>query len=172
MHKEQITLWTIHSSDFSLTDGRVDHNKSEYYLNTPNVKEAYHELWHKLQISDGQIVWCYTDENDIVKSGVKKVKYELNVPKSEVICFVDDLVWNRILDRKCNVTKNMRNQWFDEGMKESPNDLEAYIKMREEKFWGQKPKSGSWWDELFIENTDDGVSALVRHPVPSKWVSP
>lgn len=173
MYEDRIKLWTIQSPDFSLTDSHVDHNKSEYYLDLPGAKDAYHKLWHKLQIRDGQLIWCFTYEDDIVKTGTKKIKWELHAPSSEVICFIDQLVWNRILGIKCLVTRNMRNQWRKEALKRfpnNPNDSKTYEKMCEEEFWAQKPKGGDWWDELFVKNTGEGVSALIKHPIPSKWI--
>lgn len=175
MHEDQLKLWTVHRvhpPGFSLTEGRVDHSKSEYYPTTPRVKDAYHELWRRLQIPDGQVVWCYTD-GEIVKIGAEKVKWELHVPSSEIICFIDDVVWNRILKIKCSVPANMRCQWYGEALKKFPNDpkaLKAYEERCLENFWSQEPKSGDWWDELFTENADNGVSALIGHPIPSKWI--
>jgi hypothetical protein len=172
MYEEQIKLWTIHSPDFSLTDGRVDHNKSEYCLNTPGVKDAYHKLWPKLRIPDGQLIWCYTYD-DIKKTNKKIIKYELYVPKSEIICFIDDLVWNRILGKECEVRSDMRHQWNKEACEKFPNNpkaSKAYEKKCLENFWAQKPKSGDWWDELFVKSTGEGISALIKHPISSEWI--
>jgi hypothetical protein len=175
MHEDHLRLWTVHSPSFSLTEGCVDHSKSEYYnnRNTPGVKDAYHELWHRLQIPEGQVVWCYTNEDDIAKTGVEKVKWELYVPGPEIIRFIDDLVWNRILGIKCSVRGDIRRQWRREALKKFPNDPEAsevYEKRCFENFWSQEPKSGNWWNELFTENVGSGVSALIGHPIPIKWI--
>jgi len=171
MHEEQIKLWTIHSPDFSLTDGRVDHNKSKYYLDTPGVKDAYPKLWHKVQIPDGQVVWCCTYENDIVKTETEMIKWDLSIPSSKVIRFIDQLVWDLILGYKCT-PRNMHDQWFEEWKKipNNPNTLKAYLKKREEEFWEQKRKSGDLWDQLFVKNTGEYISALIRHPIPSEWI--
>ena len=173
MCNEIITLWTIQSPEFDIRTGRVDHSKSEYYLTVPGVKEAYHELWQRLNIPEGQIIWCYAHENNIVKTRTEKIKWMLHFPRSEVICFVDNLVWNRILGTIHNVAlRNMQNQWFEkwEKIPNNPTTLEAYIRMCEKEFRAQKPKTGSWWDELFVRNADESIDTIIHHPVPDKFV--
>ena len=167
----------VHPPGFSLTEGCVDHSKSEYYRNTDGVKEAYHELWRRLQIPDGQVVWCYTNDGGIEKTSVKKVKWELYDPDLKIIRFIDDLVWNRILGIKCGVRNGMGGgigrQWHEDALKKFLNDpeaSEAYERTCFENFWSQESKSGNWWNELFTENAGIGVSALIRHPVPCKWI--
>ncbi|MCD4832118.1 MAG: hypothetical protein K8R02_10015 [Anaerohalosphaeraceae bacterium] len=167
---DQIKLYTIHSQDFSLTDRPVDHNKSRYYRETAGVPEAYHKLWHKLGIIDGQIVWCHTCEDNIVREGDSIVKYELCVPKSKIICFIDDIVWNRILGIGGIFSEKMRNECFQE-WKNNPSglNLRDYQKKYEENFWKQEPKSGDWWDELFVSEVA-GSMAIIEHPIPCEWI--
>ncbi len=176
MREYQLRLWTVHPvhpPGFSLAEGRVDHSKSKYYRKTDGVKGAYHELWRRLQIPDGQVVWCYTDKDDIAKTGVEQVKWDLYVPVPKIIRFIDDLVWNRILGRKCPVRHGTRRQWHEDALEKFPNDpkaSKAYEARCFDGFWSQEPKSGNWWNELFAENAGNRVSALIRHPVPSKWI--
>ena len=69
--REETNLWTIHPKDFLITEGYVDHAKSQYYQES-GVKQAYHKLWDYLSIQSGQVVWCYTYEYNIAKTGIKK----------------------------------------------------------------------------------------------------
>jgi hypothetical protein len=174
MPNRYINLWTLHTPDFSIKEGRVDHSRSKYYRDTPGVKEAYPELWRRINIPDGQIIWCYLDKTEIPITGTEKVLWEICLPESEVIQFVDDMVWNRILERKCAPPQGLRNQWRDESQKEYPNNTEAaknYEKKCQDDYWNQKPKSNSWWDELFVETGEStSVSALIRHPVRKDWL--
>jgi hypothetical protein len=170
-----INLWTIHSPNFSITDGRVDHSKSEYYQNTQGVKQAYPKLWQRINIVDGQILWCFPDKNDIRKTGEKMVLWELYLPRSEVIQFVDDMVWNRILGIECDVPMSLRCQWCDKSLKKFPNNQKTakeYEHKCYQEYWMQKPKAGSWWDELFVSSISGSISTsvLIRHPVQSAWV--
>jgi hypothetical protein len=194
MPNEYINLWTIHSPNFSITDGRVDHSKSEYYQNTHGVKQAYPELWQRINIVDGQIIWCFPDKNDIRKTGKKLILWELYLPRSEVIQFVDDMVWNRILGIKCDIPMPLRCQWRNESLKNIPNNQKAakdYEHKCYQEYWMQKPKTGNWWDELFVSGIGmqkpktgnwwdelfvSGIggsistSVLIRHPVQLAWV--
>ena len=173
MQEDKIELWTIHPEGFSITEGCVDHAKSRYYQETPCVKEAYHELWDRLSIESGQVVWCYTRENDILITGVKIIKWKLCVPVSEVLRFIDGIVWNRILGIKCFVRSDMKYKWRKEAISKYRNnsvDSKAYEKQCCENFWKREPESGSWWNELFVDDQGEAVSALVKHPVPTQWV--
>ena len=170
MRNNQIQLRTIHSPVFSITKGFVDHTKSLYYQKTAGVKEAYYELWKRLKTPKGQIIWCYTEGNKITKAeGEEKILWTLQIPCKEVICFLDSLVWNRILKIKCRVTRTMRQQWINEAAEKYPEDThsqESYIDQCEKDFWDQKPKTGSWWEELLVQGPSEGIDAIIHHPVP------
>lgn len=182
MPNRDINLWTLHTPDFSLTEGRVDHSKSEYYQNTTGVKQAYPELWRRINIPEGQIIWCYLDKTEIAKTGIEKILWEIclpeteviRLPESEVVQFVDDMVWNRILEIKCEPPQGLCNQWKDESLKKYPNNIAAaknYEKRCQDDYWNQKPKSNSWWDELFVKiGGSTSISALIRHPVRKDWI--
>lgn len=168
-----MNLWTVHPPEFLITEGYVDHSQSEYYKNTPGVKEAYQELWDHLDAHDGQLVWCYTHEEDIRITGVEKTKWTLSVPEPSVLRLIDDLVWNRILGIECNVRSDMRRQWREEALEKYPDDARASRAHEQEcleAFWRQEPKGSGWWDELFADQPGECVSALVGHPVPVEWV--
>ena len=166
-----IDLWTIHSPKFDIRTGRVDHNKSDYYPDDSGVKEAYQELWKRLNIPDGQIIWCYTKNDSMVKPGTKKIRWQLKIPHEKVICFIDSLVWNRILGKECYVGKTLSRKWKKEAFKNNPEDTASYTKKFCKEFWNQKPKTGSWWDELFVDNSGECVDALIHHPVPKEFVN-
>jgi len=167
---EAIRLWTLQVPGFDLTSGRIDHAKSEYYRSLPGAKKAYHELWERLESPDGQIVWCYTDNGNIAKTGIAMTMWELRLPRNRVICFLDSLVWNRILRRQCAVGTAMRRQWIREAIKNCPATSREYVEQREKEFWEQQPKTGSWWDELFVQSVGECVDAIIPHPVPDRYV--
>ncbi len=170
MFEEKISLWTIHSPDFDLSSGLVDHSKSEYYLTVPGVRQAYHELWRRLNTPKGQIIWCYTENDNITKSGTEKILWELQIPHKKVLCFLDSLIWNRILGIRCGVGNTLRRKWMKEANEKCPDDSHSYFEKCVEDFWGQKPKTGSWWDELFVQRTGECVDAIIHHPVPEYFI--
>jgi len=169
MPNRDINLWTLHTPDFSITEGRVEHSKSEYYHDIPRVSQAYPELWRRINIPDGQIIWCYLDKTEIRKTGVEKVLWELCLPESEVIQFVDDMVWKRILEIKGELPQRLRNQWKYKSLKKYPNNptsAKNYEKKCQGDYWMQTPKSNNWWDELFVKMGEGlSMSALIHHPV-------
>jgi hypothetical protein len=165
-----VKLWALHTPSYDLTKGRVDHDQSKYYCTVTGVKEAYAELWSRLDKPNGQMIWCDTDNSDIVKTGIEMILWELEVPADKIICFLDSLVWNRILGIQCGVSTTMRHQWIREGIERYPDDYRAYVDRCEQEFWARKPRNGSWWEELFVENPGDCVNALIDHPVPDSYV--
>lgn len=170
MCNEVITLWTLHSPGFDIRTGRVDHSKSEYYLNIPGVKEAYPKLWRRLNSPEGQIIWCYTENSQIAKTSKRLILWELQIPREDILCFIDSLVWNRILGIRCGVGNTMYREWKKEAINKCPADAISYLNKLENDFWNQKPKTGSWWDELFVQEIGEIVDAIICHPVPEKFV--
>lgn len=171
--QEKIKLWTIHTENFLVTDGYVDHTKSIYYQETNGVKDAYHRLWEVLSIPNGQIIWCDTDDSENILTIERRIKWEFEVPLSDVICFLDDLVWNRILGIKCCLPRNMQSKFRKKAMVKFPNDSEAsksYERQYVDEFWDRKPTGKSWWDELFVDSPGVCISALIKHPIKSQCI--
>ena len=168
-------LWSLHTPGFSLTRGRVDHARSEYWRECRTVRKAYPKLWELIGVPDGQVIWYFTAQTGILRTGVKKILWELNVPDSEIIAFVDSIVWNRVLERQCALPRDLRARWLGEANDEFPGDSakrDAYLREQEEQFWLRKPPSGDWWDSLLTERrSHEAVSAITRHPACEGWIS-
>jgi hypothetical protein len=167
-------LWTIHDTyDFKLSKGHVDHSKSDYYNNTPGVKEAYYKLWPLIQVPDGQIIWCYTRKEDIRKTGTPKIKYTLKVPEDSVITYIDDIMWNYILGIRVNLTQSYKRKIRAEAGNKFPNNpckRKTFEKELENKFWENKPPARELWEKLRLDKAVDGSPALIKHPIPYDWI--
>lgn len=164
-------LWSLQTPNHDLTSGRVDHTKSEYYNRVPTAKEAYNELWKRLEMPDGQIVWCYTDNPKIAKNGNEMIMWELDVPRDSIICFLKSEDWDRILHGNQIVpTKTMNHQWLAQGVAEDCDDLPAYVEQKKQDFCSRKPDTGSWWDCLFVDGPGASISAIIDHPVPDRFI--
>jgi len=122
---------------------------------------------------EGQIVWCFTCKHEI-KPEVSKVLWELEVPEQEIVRFVDDIVWNRILGIKCWLPSSLRRTFRSKALEKFPysaDERKNCVKEQEEAFWSQDAPTGSWWDSLFVhQKSCKGVSAIVRHPLRHEWV--
>lgn len=143
-------LWSLHDPSFSLTDGTVVHSLSDYYTSVKGVKDAYHKLWTKIGEPDGQIAWCYTIDDHIPRTGIPKVLWRLEVPDDRILCFVDDIAWNKIIGQnQVSLPRHLQHEW----------DLQ--------------PKTGNWWDELLVSDNVLGHlrTALIRHLVPEPCVT-
>lgn len=166
-------LWTWHEPDFSVLDGHVDHDRSEYVQTVEGAGEAYREM--AARIGTSQFVWCYTvPDQHIVLPCHTKVEWVLDVTPKSILRFVDDIVWNRILGIRCALPTKIRLDWFNEALHRFPEDTaarERFLTEREESFWAQPPPGGSWWNSLFTrDEARECVSALVPHPVAAEWV--
>jgi hypothetical protein len=171
---KKIRLWTIHNNGaFSLTDGRVDHGKSEYYMGIPAVHEAYPKLWRCLGVTDGQIIWCYVQEGDIPVTGTPKRMWELEVPESSVLTYTDDVIWNRILRIKVPLTRRYTKTIREKANKKFPDNPQSrrhYEKELEKKFWEDELSESALWNQLCLDRPVDGSSALIKHPVRKEWI--
>ncbi len=167
-------LWTIHDTyDFKLSEGHVDHSKSDYYNNTPGVKEAYHQLWPLIRMPDGQIIWCYTRKKDIPQTGTPKIMYSLKVPEYSVIKYIDDIMWNCILGIRVCLTPSYKRNIRVKANAKFPNDprkRRIFEKELEKEFWENKPPAEELWDNLLLDKAVDGSPALLKHPIPDDWI--
>lgn len=166
-------LWTWHESDFSLLDGQVDYERSEYAQEDQGLRTAYRELASHLGTS--QFIWCYTIRDErVVLDHHTKVEWTLEVPSDEVLCFVEGIVWNRILEIKCGLPNEIRRPWTEDARRLHPDDrdaLDEFVRVQTESFWAQPPPSGGWWDWVFTEEqARECVWALVPHPYRPEWV--
>lgn len=168
-------LWTWHSRGFSLLDGYVDHERSEYVKTVKGARGAYEEL--AARVGTTQLVWCYTVEGVHIASRCHtEVEWVLNVPTESILRFVDDIVWNRIwgTEGECAVPTVIWCAWLDKARRRFPNDIAAQEKYERElkkAFWAQQPAGESWWDSLFKqEQACEGVCALVPHPIKREWI--
>ena len=165
-------LWTWHKPDFSLVAGRVDHRKSEYFQ-TDGIPEAHATL--AACTGTDQIIWCYTlpNQRPILPCRTEQ-EWFLDVPPEEILCFVDEIVWNRVLGIRCAVPNGLRFRWKNEAIARFPHDIDARHKHQEEladQFWDQSPPGRTWWESLFVEpQPGETISALVRHPIRHLWI--
>lgn len=166
-------LWTWHKPDFSLFDGHVDHELSEYVRTVNGVREAYNNLADRL--GTDQLIWCYTKPNQrIILPHHSEVEWILDVPTVKILAFIDDIVWNRILGIRCGLPRELERKWKDESINRHPYDPNAahkFVKSRRDEFWSQSTPPGGWWSCLFVnERSDEFVSAIIPHPVQDEWV--
>ncbi len=167
-------LWTIHKRNgFSLSEGSVDHSKSDYYRKTRGIKEAYQQLWPHIGVPNGQVIWCYTQEGDIPRTNTLKTKWSLQVPENGVIKYVDDIMWNCILGIRVHMTPCYRRVLRAIAGIQFPyngHKRRAFEKELEKEFWQKKHAPAELWDKLLLDEAIPGSSALIRHPIPREWI--
>ena len=98
--------------------------------------------------------------------------YELEVPQSKIIAFVDDIVWNKILGYKPGLP-SIERRWRNEAIEKSPGNRKAHDKYVEERYkelWIEPPPSGDHWNELIVTRPCELVSAVIAHPVPKEML--
>ena len=174
----KLKLWTIHdtnddTNDFKLSEGRVDHSKSYYYNKTRDIKKAYHQLWPLIKVPDGQIIWCYTREKDCAKTSTPKIRWALKVPECSIITYIDEIMWNCILDIRVSLNSSYKRDIKAKANDEFPNDGNkryALEKKLEKEFWENKPPVEELWEKLLLDKAVDGSQALIKHPIPDDWI--
>ena len=155
-------LWSYQSPDFSLVEGNVDPDKSQY---AQKYKAAYQQLWG---IVGDQIVWCCTSSDDwYQKSGF--CEWVLEVPEDRFYRIVDEMVWAGIRRESC-CPQRLRSQLLAKAIEKYPNSVDAYAWLdRQVKRLVHPP--GDPWGSLFLNDPNDfRASILLRHPVERDWV--
>ena len=167
-------LWTWHSPDFSITDGRVEHNRSKY-LTHPDLRglrPAYRKLAQHL--GTDQIIWCYVRPNEHFHApSLREIEWELEVPRDQILGIIDTYVWNKIAGIRCHPPESHRLSWEEEAIEAYPHDDGARAKHREEletAYYAPIPEE-ELWKALFLDMIDaEGATAVIRHPVPEEYV--
>ncbi len=169
-----LLLWSWQEPDFSLTEGAVDHRRSEYYKTVAGVPKSYKELSKRL--GTDQFIWCYTRQDEYnPRLGCTRVEWQLKVPEDRVLRKVCSVVWHCIV--WCNggerglvgtPPKKFERLWRGiagrYGLKFDNFNKEFY------RFWYAKTDE-ELWDALFLDKVDgECTDVLLRHPVEDKWV--
>lgn len=163
-------LWSWQTPDFSLVDGTVDHTRGEYYRDTQNVPEAYDKLSQLVGTEDW--IFCYIRRNDHSDppSGGNRCEWELDIPQDEILRFLDDVVWNSILDIRCSLSTERRQKIWSQVLEREPYNAEARKALERrltEEFFPSCSKE-QMWTQLSVDGpgeAGDQRSALVQHPV-------
>lgn len=163
-------LWTWQTRDFSLHNGLIDHNKSEYVQNKElYISDANKKLFSLL--GTNQVIWCYTRKKQPWR---KRVEWSLDVPLGDILAFCDDTIWCRIIKQEhFEPPRELERQWEKKAMEIFPSDpakAHEYEDSSRQAFLDEpEPKEG-WWSRLFVDpSAGETVNALVQYPVPKEW---
>jgi hypothetical protein len=154
-------LWSYQSPDFSLVEGNVDPEKSQY---AQKYKAAYQQLWGIVETD--QIVWCCTSSGD----WYQRAEWVLEVPEDRFCRIVDEMVWAGIRGESCCIEK-LRQRLLAKASEKYPNSAaDAYTWLDQQVEQLVHPP-GDPWDSLFLRDPDDPrASILLWHPVECDWV--
>jgi hypothetical protein len=166
---DSVRLWTLQGPDHLLCSGRIDHARSRY--KDQHITAASRKLLAILD--EDQIIWCYTQCPRIPKTSIQWVRWELSVPLSAILRFIDGYMWNRLSKQTSGVPvpARFRSQWMQNVPADTQNSDACEAEMKEE-FWKQPESEDERWKGLFVPSSDgrEGVDALLRHPIDPRWV--
>lgn len=170
-------LWTLQSKGFAIESTPVDYTKSYYYNNTedlPNVQVAYHRLFTDMKTD--KLIWCYPQKRH--RNSYMKVLYELEVPEENIITYICECVWHKIVTN-CRKFPNQdcQSYWPEHG--------KEYVKQQTEKCYSIESMDQLWerlfWDRPTIIPCPAGIkmqpqqknemcSALIKSPIENEWI--
>ena len=159
-------LWTFHTSDFSLTSGKIEIGRSPYIDTIPNLREAYEELAHRLGLKSYEILWCHVRQ-DWTEGYADCVEWELEVPDEKILDIVDSYIWNKILRIMDVYPRSLYKKWRDEA---PPYAMDDYINQKIQVFNEQQPPADGWWSQLSTDLDAGGDCTLLKHPIPDSWI--
>lgn len=162
-------LWSYQNHNFSLTEGKVDHSRSEFYNSSAAFKTAYVELHKRLKTQ--QVVWCCTKSEFELWKG--RIEWQLDVPFDKFLAVVDQLAWNKILGKKCSPPTLQRHRWQKEAIALAPNNSKKQQEIYAANYaeYDKPEPLVTLWNRLFISNVnDESANILLTHPISSGWV--
>lgn len=175
-------LWTHQSKGFAIESTAVDHTKSDYYNNIenlPNVQVAYHRLFRDLKTD--KFLWCCPSER--FPPSREKVLYELEVPEEEILAYICECVWHKIIT-DCREYPRFNNQdcqtlWqgqkngkeYEEQQTKKCHSKESEDQLWERLFWPQPtiipcPANIT----LQPQQKNEMFSALIKSPIEKEWI--
>ena len=170
-------LWTLQGKDFAIESTPVDHTKSEYYNdveNLPNVQAGYHRLFRDLKTD--KFLWCFPSKRFHRES--EKILYELDVPEEEILAYICDCVWHKIISN-CREFANRDCQLY------WPKHNKEYVEQQNKKCFSQESEDQLWnrlsWPQPTATSCPAGIimqphqkkemcSALIKSPIEKGWI--
>jgi hypothetical protein len=163
-----LKLWTYQGFDFSLIDGAVDHCRSEFVADVPNIKAAYAELSKRLNTD--QIVWCLPKpEPELWK---RRIEWHLEVPPAAFLAILDPHAWCKLLGQRYAPPESLRLKWRVESIQQAPYDATAREALRQQwqAAYDKSESIDTLWGRVFVKEVVEGSNVLLRHPLDPNWV--
>jgi len=164
-------LWTWHGRSFSITEGHVDHTRSDYCQDVRGYTQAVARLG--CMLGSDQFLWCldYRVENP----WPRRVEWSLEVPDDAILAFVDTLVWERILGNQY-IPHDLESRWLHEAMAKG-QDPDAFSRVMRQQFEDVLPHRRELWDNVFAEAVQNRFcpdcernTVLIPFPAKPEWV--
>ncbi len=169
-------LWTLQGKGFYIESIPVDHTKSDYYNdveNLPCVQVAYHRL--SIDLKTDKFLWCFPSKNFHHES--EKVLYELEVPEEDILAYICECVWHKIIsDCSTFYNRDCQSHW--------PEHSKEYIKQQNKKCFSKESEDQMWdrlyWPRPTIIPCPAGIrmqpqqknrmcSVLIKSPIEKGW---
>jgi hypothetical protein len=171
-----MTLWTWQTSGFDICRDRIDLGRSHYHNHADGIPQKYQRVFERLNTRD--LVWCFTVDTPWKSNQTtenRRVSWTLEVPISEIMCFVDELLVGRLLtDKLCPDIATWRS-WRREAVAQHPNRPDRqheFIETKLGSFAGRISTADEAWRGFFLDEPEaaEHVTALLRCPIDSNWI--
>ena len=174
-------LWTFQGKGFDIESIPVDHTKSDYYNNVedlPNVQVAYQRLFRDLKTD--KFLWCSPLKRFSRES--EKVLYELEVPEEEILAYICECVWHKIItdcgkfpNRDCQIRwrRQKRGKEYEEQQTKKCYSKESEDQLWDRLLWPQPTKTPCPAGiKLQPQQKNEMCSALIKSPIEKGWIIP
>jgi hypothetical protein len=167
-----LILHTYQDVDFDIISEASDLQKSDHYTDSGSgLKDAYDFLFNK--INRRSVIWCFPSYHfPSFGHGYTYKRWELDVPESDVIAFLNRNVWDSIICGMCHIPHKTYMRWHDayKNIKDT-HQYDELIEAKEKEF---KDKHGPNWNEriLFRKklSRNCNIEILLPSPIKREWV--
>ncbi len=170
-------LWTWQGHDVQIDKGPVVLDSSTYLSVTPKQKPRYEAVHSSL--GTDQLIWCHTVEKECNakdSNGDDLVLWLLEVPLSEIACFVDEWLAERLIrNHPCPSIETWR-EWRREAVHQHPkrqDRQDQFIDCQLKQYAGDMLTPEEGWNGYFLGAPErcEWVTAVLYSPVNTDWIT-
>lgn len=165
-------LYTYHTPGFDIINQLSDYRKSSDYKDDLKIQNAYKKL--SAIVKTDSFLWC-TIDSDWYKTSIKRIRWKLDIPKCEIIKYINGNVWNLIIGNEPCPSHQLIIEWESECRKilnsTERKKVDSCVENKKKKWIDDLTPKNDLWNSLILDNNEDKhTQVLIPSPIKKEWL--